>query len=291
MRSYEAYLAMTVQALETLWQRFGSIPETLRQAMDYTLASGGKRLRPVLLLAACELGGGSAEEALPWACALEMIHSYSLIHDDLPAMDDDDMRRGKPANHVVFGEAMAILAGDGLLSAAMELMLRAAADRADARGTRAALAIARRCGVSGMVAGQTLDMAAEHGRPGEELVRQIHLHKTADLLTAPMEAGLLLAGAPDWALQAGISYGQHLGLAFQIWDDVLDVSGSAEQLGKQVGQDSANGKSTWVALRGEAQARADAAAQAELACAALGPFGDAAALFRRLALHSVSRQN
>lgn len=154
--------------------------------MCYSLSAGGKRLRPVLLLACCEAMGGDIHTALPFACALEMIHTYSLIHDDLPAMDDDDLRRGRPTNHKVYGEAVAILAGDGLLSAAAELMLRHACAMGDLRGTLAAEAILRRAGVCGMVGGQTLDVTQEGTEPTHEKVSYIHLHKTADLLTAPL---------------------------------------------------------------------------------------------------------
>ena len=269
MRTYGDYLAMVEAALPAQLASLGDIPALLRRAMGYSLEAGGKRLRPVLLLAACEMAGGSVEEALPFACALEMIHTYSLIHDDLPAMDNDDLRRGKPTNHKVFGEAMAILAGDGLLSAAGELMLRSAVAMGDLRGTRAAEAILRRAGVTGMVAGQTMDVTGEGSEPTVENVLYIHLHKTADLLTAPIEAGLLLAGASEEQVQSGIAFGQHLGLAFQMVDDVLDVQGDTAVLGKTTGKDAAQGKLTWVAVRGVEGTRNDARKQVSLAARAL----------------------
>ena len=269
MSTYAEYLAMVEGALSQQLASLGYIPEKLFEAMDYSLSAGGKRLRPVLLLAACETLGGSAEEALPFACALEMIHTYSLIHDDLPAMDNDDLRRGRPTNHKVFGEGMAILAGDGLLSAAMELMLRSAVRMGGMRGVRAAEAIARRAGVTGMVAGQVMDVTGEGSTPTLEKVDYIHRHKTADLLTAPIEAGFILAGAEEAAIAAGCEYGVNLGLAFQIVDDLLDVEGDAAVLGKTPGKDAAEGKLTWVAVKGIEAARADAASAVERAVGAL----------------------
>ena len=261
MRNYAAYQGMIEAALTEQLLSLGEIPGPLREAMAYSLEAGGKRLRPVLLLAACDMAGGNLDEAMPFACALEMIHTYSLIHDDLPAMDNDDLRRGKLTNHKVFGEAMAILAGDGLLSAAGELMLRAAVRIGGLRGTRAAEAILRRAGVTGMVAGQTMDVTGEGSEPTVEKVAYIHLHKTADLLTAPIEAGLLLAGASEEQVAAGVAFGQHLGLAFQMVDDVLDVQGDTAVLGKSTGKDEAQGKLTWVAVRGLEGAREDAREQ------------------------------
>ena len=269
MRTYADYQAMVEAALPEQLRSLGEIPEPLMAAMAYSLEAGGKRLRPVLLLAACEMAGGSLDEALPFACALEMIHTYSLIHDDLPAMDNDDLRRGRPTSHKVFGEAMAILAGDGLLHAAAGLMLRTACAMGDLRGTRAAEAILRRAGVTGMVAGQTMDVTGEGSEPTMEKVTYIHLHKTADLLTAPMEAGMLLAGATEKQVASGVAFGQRLGVAFQIVDDVLDVQGATALLGKSTGKDEAQGKLTWVAVRGIEQARTDAAGEVAEAIRAL----------------------
>lgn len=257
MRTYAEYLRMVEDTLTVQLASLGEIPDLLREAMEYSLCAGGKRLRPVLLLAACETLGGSVEDALPFACALEMIHTYSLIHDDLPSMDNDDLRRGRPTSHKVYGEGMAILAGDGLLSAAMELMLRHAV-RLGERGIRAAEAIARRVGVTGMIAGQVMDVTGEGTQPTREKVEYIHRHKTADLLTAPIEAGFLLAGADDATVAAGCEYGLGLGLAFQMVDDLLDVEGDAASLGKTPGKDAAEGKLTWVAVCGLEKTRQDA---------------------------------
>ena len=267
MRFYEAYRKMTERSLEPMLASLGPIPEKLLEAMNYSLQAGGKRVRPVLLLAACEMAGGSAEAAIPFACALEMIHTYSLIHDDLPAMDNDDLRRGKPTNHKVFGENMAILAGDGLLNAAAELMSGAAVKMGDLRGIRAMEIIMRHAGVTGMVAGQVMDVTSEGGKPKEELIRYIHSHKTADLLEAAVEAGLALAGADEEQIRAGHEYAYHLGMAFQMTDDLLDVKGSAEVMGKRTGQDE--NKMTWVSLKGIEQTEADARAEIEKAREAL----------------------
>ncbi|MBQ8556777.1 MAG: polyprenyl synthetase family protein [Clostridia bacterium] len=289
MKTYAEYLAMVEGSLSQQLASLGTIPEVLFKAMDYSLSAGGKRLRPVLLLAACDMAGGDVNEALPYACALEMIHTYSLIHDDLPAMDNDDLRRGRPTNHKVFGEDVAILAGDGLLSAAMELMLRSAIGMADLRGARAAQAIARRAGVTGMVAGQTVDVTGEGSEPTMEKVAYIHQHKTADLLTAPIEAGFLLAGADDQQLAAGAAYGQQLGLAFQMVDDLLDIEGDAATLGKTPGKDAAEGKLTWVAVRGIENTRADAQRAVDEAVAALDQLPFDTNFFKTLAQNTLNR--
>ena len=289
MKTYAEYLNMVEEALSPQLRSLGYIPEKLLESMEYSLEAGGKRLRPVLLLAACDMVGGDVQTALPFACALEMIHTYSLIHDDLPAMDNDDLRRGKPTNHKVFGEDVAILAGDGLLSAAMELMLRAACAMGDMRGVKAAEAIARRAGVTGMVAGQTIDVTQEGTEPTVEKVSYIHAHKTADLLTAPLEAGLILAGASDEQVRQGIAYGYHLGMAFQMVDDLLDVVGDAALLGKNTGMDAALGKLTWVAACGIEQTRLDAAEHSRQAEAALDCFGENGAFLRALAQSTLER--
>ena len=269
MKTYDEYRAMVEHALGPMLESLGAIPEKLLEAMRYSLEAGGKRLRPVMLLAACEMAGGEAENALPFACAIEMIHTYSLIHDDLPAMDNDDLRRGKPTNHKVFGEDLAILAGDGLLNAAAELMARTALSMGDTRGIRAMEIIMRHAGVTGMIAGQTKDILSEGEKPREELVAYIHSHKTADLLEAPVEAGLALAGADEAQIRTGHDFGYHLGLAFQMTDDLLDVTGDAALLGKNTGMDAALDKMTWVAVRGVEGTERDAAEQVELAAAAL----------------------
>ena len=248
IRTYEEYRTQVDHALVPMLSSLGNIPDMLMKAMTYSLEAGGKRLRPVMLLAACEMAGGQAEVALPFACALEMIHTYSLIHDDLPAMDNDDLRRGKPTNHKVFGENIAILAGDGLLNAAAELMTVSAVRIGDLRGIRAMEMIMRHAGVTGMIAGQTEDVLSEGKKPDETLITYIHTRKTADLLQAAVEAGLALAGASESDIQAGREYALHLGLAFQMTDDLLDVTGDAAVMGKNPHADE--NKMTWVALKG-----------------------------------------
>ena len=269
MRTYDAYREMTEDALIPMLSTLGSIPSPLREAMAYSLKAGGKRIRPVLLLASCEMAGGNAEEALPYACGLEMIHTYSLIHDDLPAMDNDDLRRGQPTNHKVFGENIAILAGDGLLNAATELMAASAARTEDFRGVRAMECIMRHAGVTGMIAGQTKDVSSEGVQPEEDLVRYIHEHKTADLLEAAVESGLILGGAGENEIVAGHDFALHFGLAFQMTDDLLDVTGSAETMGKHPGKDLEQNKMTWVALRGVEGAAEDARREVSEAVEAL----------------------
>lgn len=288
MKTYAAYQRLVEEALDGQLKRLGG-PDILQQAMAYSLEAGGKRLRPVLLLASCEALGGKLEEALPFACALEMIHTYSLIHDDLPAMDNDDLRRGRPTNHRVFGDAMAILAGDGLLSAAMELMLREACRMDNLRGTRAAEAIAHRCGVSGMVGGQVMDVTEEGTTPTPEKVAYIHAHKTADLLTAPLEAGCFLARASDAVLSQAQAYGYHLGMAFQMVDDLLDIEGDAALMGKNTGMDAQHGKLTWIAVHGLEKTRADAQTHINEAIALCDIFGESKKFFKTLAQSTLSR--
>ena len=290
MRTYEEYRTLAERSLGPVLESLGNIPDRLLEAMKYSLLAGGKRLRPVMLLAACEMAGGDAELALPFACALEMIHTYSLIHDDLPAMDNDDLRRGKPTNHKVFGEDLAILAGDGLLNAAAELMARTAVEMGDLRGIRALEIIMRHAGVTGMIAGQTKDVLSEGEKPREDLVAYIHAHKTADLLEAPLEAGLALAGADEKQIRAGFEYGLHLGLAFQMTDDLLDVTGDAALLGKNTGMDAALDKMTWVALKGVEGTARDAAEQVNLAIKALDTMPWDTTFFRELAQSMTTRK-
>lgn len=223
----------------------------LYQAMEYSLLAGGKRLRPVLVLESCRLCGGNPQLALPFACGLEMIHTYSLIHDDLPCMDDDDLRRGKPTNHKVYGEAMAVLAGDALLTAAFETALTKSVDVPAERVLKAAACLAKAAGASGMVGGQALDMAAEGHGVIESDLRQIQALKTGALIQAAVELGCILAGGTAQQQRAVATYAQKLGLAFQVQDDLLDVIGQEDQLGKTIGSDSSNDKTTFYTLKGK----------------------------------------
>ncbi len=228
---------------------------TLYEAMKYSLVAGGKRIRPVLLLATCDFCGGSVEEALPYACALEYIHSYSLIHDDLPCMDNDDLRRGIPTNHKVYGEAMATLAGDGLQAAAFEAMNQDMLLYFDDPGAlkkriRASYEISKGAGCRGMVAGQVADMEAEDKNCSREMIDYIHLTKTAALIVAAVRAGAQLGNCSSDMLAQLTTYAENLGLAFQICDDILDVVGEEKEMGKKTGMDSVNKKATYPALYG-----------------------------------------
>ncbi len=280
LEAYKSRLEAYLDALPML-----GAPDRLRQAMRYSLLGGGKRLRGCLLLAACDLAGGDTEAALPFAAAMELIHAYSLIHDDLPAMDNDTLRRGKPTNHVVFGEAMAILAGDGLLTHAFEIMAASSHPRA----FRALGEIARAAGVGGMLAGQTLDVTMEGTPPQMDLVEAIHRGKTAAMLTAPLTAGLILGGAGEEAVEAGRAYGFHLGMAFQIVDDLLDLEGDPALMGKTLGKDVREGKLTWPACVGAEQARQDAEAHIRAAADAIAFFGEKGEFLRSLAFSTLHR--
>jgi geranylgeranyl diphosphate synthase type II len=247
-------------------------PDRLREAMAYSLLAGGKRLRPLLLLLACEACGGDVEAALPAACALEMVHTYSLIHDDLPAMDDDDLRRGRPTNHKVYGEALAILAGDGLLTLAFEIIAQQITPKAVAADCCADLASA--AGWCGMVAGQVADLEAEHqGIANLDQLEGVHRRKTGRLLCSALTLGARIAGASaEWRDRLK-SYGLAVGLAFQITDDLLDVAGDPEKLGKGTQKDAHHGKLTYPALLGIEESRRRAARLIDEACQVLEPFG------------------
>lgn len=274
--------ARTEAGLETYLSRWSAMPPLLDQAMRYSLFAGGKRLRPALALGAAELLTGNDAPALPGACALEMIHTYSLIHDDLPAMDDDDLRRGKPTLHKVFGEATAILAGDALLTMAFD----AAADTGDLRVVRE---IAQAAGVEGMVGGQLIDLESEGRDLGVEELRALHARKTGALIRVSVRTGALVSKATDDQLNALTEYGDAIGLAFQIADDILDVVGDESALGKPVGSDAANQKSTYPAAVGIDGARRLAVEAVERALCALSGFGPEADMFRGLAKYIVER--
>ena len=222
----------------------------LYDAMRYSLLAGGKRLRPVLMLETCRLCGGDPEQILPFACAIEMLHTYSLIHDDLPSMDNDDLRRGRPTNPKVYGEATAILAGDALLTAAFETMLESGCDLPAQRVLDAAACLGRAAGARGMVGGQALDMAGEGHALALSEVEELQRLKTGALISAACEMGCILAGGSPEERKAVVKYAQKLGLAFQIRDDMLDVEGDAATLGKPIGSDAANEKTTFVTLKG-----------------------------------------
>lgn len=227
---------------------------SLIEAMNYSLLAGGKRLRPVLTLAVCEMCGGKAEQVLPFACGVEMVHTYSLIHDDLPCMDDDDLRRGKPTSHKVFGEAMAVLAGDALLTGAFESLSQA--ELPPERVVQAVQCLASCAGCAGMVGGQVLDMDGEGHALSRQELETLQSLKTGALIQAAAELGCIGAGGSQAQRQAVAHYAQCLGRAFQIQDDILDVVSTSEALGKPVGSDVANDKSTFVGLLGLEECRA-----------------------------------
>jgi geranylgeranyl diphosphate synthase, type II len=263
-------------------------PPRLAEAMRYSLLGGGKRLRPILALMAAEACGGDSESALPAACALEMVHTYSLIHDDLPSMDDDDLRRGRPTCHKAFDEATAVLAGDALLTLAFEVLAREI--RPAEAAARCVLALAEGAGPAGMVGGQMADLQAE-GRPDVTLaaLEAIHRRKTGALLRASLKMGALVAGVDGTTLRALDSYGHAVGLAFQIVDDLLDVQGDEAKLGKRVNKDHGLGKWTYPGLLGLEGSRRHAAALADEAVKALAPLGGRGARLRALALDLLER--
>jgi geranylgeranyl diphosphate synthase, type II len=266
------------------------LPQRLHEAMSYSLLAGGKRLRPLLVLLSCEACGGDVDRALPAACALEMVHTYSLVHDDLPAMDNDDLRRGRPTNHVVFGEALAILAGDGLLTLAFEIV----ANEVSPAGVAASCCadLARSAGMCGMVGGQVADLEAE-GRMTSSLeeLESIHRRKTAALLSSAMTMGARIALANDETIERMELYGRCLGLAFQITDDLLDVRGNEILLGKAVRKDASRGKLTYPSLLGEEASAVRAGCLIAEACRCLEPLGERGRRLEALAQFVLERDH
>lgn len=246
----EKYIALINDALETYLYPVADGQDIVLDAMRYSVRNGGKRVRPMLVLEFCRVCGGNVENALPFACAVEMIHTYSLIHDDLPCMDDDDMRRGKPSCHKQFGEAYALLAGDGLLTLAFET-LTCAENIESSDIVRAVKALSSLSGIRGMIGGQVIDLLSEDGEPDDALLRRIDRLKTGALIQASVRLGCIAAGVTDETiLRAADVYAESIGLAFQIVDDILDVTSSTEMLGKPVGSDEKNDKVTFVKLLG-----------------------------------------
>ena len=287
-RTFEEYKALVDEHLLDFIPDIDQKSITLYDSMKYSLLAGGKRLRPVLLLAACEFCGGKAEEALPYACAIEYIHTYSLIHDDMPCMDDDDLRRGVPTNHMIYGDAVATLAGDGLQAAAFEAMQRDMLlyfDNFDALKSRvrAAYEIVKGAGVTGMVAGQIADVEAENKKCSKELLDYIHITKTSDMIVGAVRAGARLGSCTDSELDNLTVFAENLGLAFQVCDDILDVEGDQEVLGKEVGHDEANSKATYPALYGLDESKKRLRELTDAAKDALAEYYDNAELFVELA--------
>jgi geranylgeranyl diphosphate synthase type II len=284
--------ALVDAALERFLPGEDAPPPTVHRAMRYSVLAGGKRLRPTLVIAGAEAVGAPAATVMPTACALEMIHTYSLIHDDLPAMDDDDYRRGRLTSHKVFGDAVAILAGDALLTLAFKLVAENAALVTDPRVVcDVVAAIADASGTYGMVGGQVVDIESEGKAIMPETLEYIHRHKTAALQRASLWAGARLGGGDAGALAAINDAGQSLGLAFQIVDDILDVEGSLEALGKTAGSDARKQKATYPALHGLEASRREARRLIEEAKSRLAVFGDRAAPIRALADFVVERKS
>lgn len=271
--------------------RGAGAPELLEKSMSYSLMAGGKRIRPVLNILSYLLVAEQIEQTLDLACGIEMIHTYSLIHDDLPAMDNDDLRRGRPTNHIVFGEGQAILAGDGLLNLAYEVMLKSAL-RYPIKARiqlKAIETIAQAAGVSGMIAGQVRDLELEGKEATEQDVFFLHERKSGDLICGSVMSGVIAGGATENQMAAAEIYGRNIGLVFQIIDDILDATATAEELGKTPGKDEKNGKATYVSLYGIDKSKQIAKNKTDEACDALALFGENAKPLVRLARDLLKR--
>jgi geranylgeranyl diphosphate synthase type II len=282
------------EALERALPPEAEWPATIHRACRYSLMAGGKRIRPSLVLAAGEAVGGAREELMPLACAVEMIHTYSLIHDDLPAMDNDDLRRGKPTSHKVFGEAIAILAGDALLTRAFHLLAEVPGGSDEARVRRrlaASAVLGEACGTRGLIGGQVMDLESE-GRPtSAEDLECLHRAKTGALLSACVRGGAILGGASPGETAALSRYASAIGLAFQVVDDVLDATEESDRLGKTAGKDAAAHKATYVSVHGLERARAMAAGLRDEALEAVAPLGSRGALLGAIARLVVDRHS
>lgn len=284
-KSYDEYISTIERSLDE-YMKVSKTPEkNIYEAMRYSVMAGGKRLRPVLALAVCDMLGGSREEVLPFACAIEMIHTYSLIHDDLPAMDNDDFRRGRPTNHKVFGEAMAVLAGDALLNKAFEMMLKhtITINRDLKKMTDAMHVIAEASGTSGMIGGQVVDIEQEGRSVSPDILEYMHLCKTGALIKAPLLSAAILSGATEKQFEDIKLYGEKIGLAFQVKDDILDVEGNSELMGKSTGSDSVNEKSTFVTLYGMENAREKLSTLVDEAIKSLEVFGERSWFLKEIA--------
>jgi len=290
----EALRQAVDEALDRALPPDSAWPGTIHRAVRYSLFAGGKRIRPVLVLAAGEAVGGAREELMPLACAVEMVHTYSLVHDDLPAMDDDDLRRGKPTSHKVFGEAIAILAGDALLTRAFHLLAEVPEAWDDARvrrRLRAAAVLGEACGTTGLIGGQVMDLESEGRAIGADDLECLHRAKTGALLSACVRGGAILGGAGAADLERLSRYASSIGLAFQVVDDVLDATEDAQRLGKTAGKDEAARKATYVSVHGLDEARALAAALRQEALEAIAPLGPRGELLAAIARLIVDRHS
>lgn len=275
--------------LENILDGCEDIP-VIKEAMNYSLMAGGKRLRPILCIMACELFEGNIEKVLPFAAAIEMIHTYSLIHDDLPAMDNDDYRRGKLTCHKVFGEGFAILAGDALLNKAFEIMLEVIEKEPNSGYLRAAAFIGKASGVQGMIGGQCIDLHYENKNIDLNVLNKMHKKKTGALIIAPLAAGALIAGAKEEDILRIKEFGQLIGIAFQISDDILDVEGSQAKLGKKIGSDADKNKPTFVSCYGLEKAKELAKSTVEQAQNVIEVYGDKGLLLKELSKYIIERE-
>ena len=295
-RSYQDYKEIIDAHLLDFIPNIDNKSISLYESMKYSLTAGGKRLRPILLLAACEFAGGDINEAIPYACAVEYIHTYSLIHDDLPAMDNDDLRRGLPTNHKIYGDALAILAGDGLLTTAFEainkdMMMYFDNPEKMRKLISASFEIAKGAGCKGMVAGQVSDIEAETNDCSNEMLEYIHINKTAALIKSAIKAGLYLGNPSSDMLSQLDKYAENLGLAYQIADDILDVIGNPEELGKETGSDKKKNKTTYTSINGLEAAQDRLEQLTENAVEAIADYYDNAEFFRDLVLELKDRRN
>lgn len=267
-------------------------PQEIYKAVHHSVFAGGKRIRPILCLAAAEACGGDIAPAMPVACALELIHTYSLIHDDLPSMDNDDFRRGKPTCHKVFGESIAILAGDALLTEAFVLLSRTGEIKFSAEKRLAVIQeIAQAAGIAGMVGGQALDILSEKSRPDQAVLLDIHRRKTGALIKASVKSGAITANARESKIQALADYGLNIGMAFQIADDILNVEGDRELMGKETGSDSALGKVTYPSLMGMDYAKKELQRHIDTAIDSLSVFDKRALPLRLIARYIMERKS
>jgi geranylgeranyl diphosphate synthase type II len=295
-KGIEQYLDERKTLVENVLQKFmptsSGLASDVIRSMNYSLFAGGKRIRPILCIAGAEAVGGSAEDVLAVACALELIHTYSLIHDDLPAMDNDDFRRGKPTNHKVFGEAVALLAGDGLLTLAFNLMARHGFEKDVEKGVPLQVIdlISSAAGCKGMVGGQTVDISYEGKDSDPAVVEYIHRHKTGALIAASVIAGAILAGGSEEETRSLNRYGQEIGLAFQIADDILNIEGNKDLLGKGIGSDKARGKMTYPGIFGIMESKRIQEGLIDHAIEALKGFDEKADPLRDIASYIIKRK-
>ena len=287
---YQKYFLLSEDALNQAFAEFNKVPEPLLSAMKYSVNAGGKRLRPVLMFACADMFNSDLKNVFPFAAALEIIHTYSLIHDDLPCMDNDDFRRGIPTNHKVFGEGMAVLAGDGLLNTAFEIMFNTILKNNTTNNIKAAAEIAKSAGSKGMVAGQSLDLyTVNNMSAGEKELLYIHKHKTGKLLRAALVSGAYIANAEKDIIKTISETGEEFGILFQITDDILDVTGTFENLGKSIGKDEKTNKLTYIKLYGMEKSKQLALNSAEKIIQMLGSLNINTDFLKQITLKMLNR--